>query len=61
MKVKEVIRMIEEKGWKMISQRGSHRQFKHGKLPGRVTIAGNLNDDMPKGTLNSVLRQVGLK
>ncbi|MCO6454593.1 MAG: type II toxin-antitoxin system HicA family toxin [Pirellulaceae bacterium] len=35
--------------------------FKHPTKPGRVTIAGHLNDDLPPGTLNSILRQAGLK
>jgi predicted RNA binding protein YcfA (HicA-like mRNA interferase family) len=28
---------------------------------GRVTIAGNLGDELAKGTLNSILKQAGLK
>jgi len=45
----------------MVSQKGSHRQYKHNALPGRVTIPGNLNDDLPKGTMNSILKQAGIK
>ncbi len=60
MKVKEVIKIIEKNGWTMVAQKGSHRQYKNPDLPGRVTIPGNLNDDIPKGTLNSILRQAGL-
>jgi predicted RNA binding protein YcfA (HicA-like mRNA interferase family) len=41
--------------------RGSHRQYKHPSKPGRVTLAGHPNDDLPPGTLNSVLKQAGLK
>ena len=29
--------------------------------PGRVTVSGNLGDDMPKGAFASVKRQAGLK
>jgi len=61
MKVKEVIKMIEQDGWFMIRVRGSHRQYKHHNKNGVVTIAGHLNDDLAKGTLNSVFRQAGLK
>ena len=28
---------------------------------GLVTISGNLNDEVPKGTLNSIMKQSGLK
>jgi len=60
-KVREVIRLLENDGWVLVSQEGSHRQFKHGAKPGRVTVSGNLGDDMPKGTFASVKRQAGLR
>ena len=61
MKVREVIRLVEENGWRLVVTEGSHRQFKHPDKPGRVTISGHPGDDMPKGTLASVMRQAGLK
>jgi len=53
--------MIEATGWVLVRTRGSHRQFKHPSRAGLVTIAGNLSVDIPKGTLNSILKQAGLK
>jgi predicted RNA binding protein YcfA (HicA-like mRNA interferase family) len=44
-----------------VATRGSHRQYKHPFKPGRVTIAGNTGDDLAPGTLNSILKQTGLK
>lgn len=41
--------------------RGSHRQFKHPTKPGRVTVAGKFSDDLAPGTLNSILKQAGVK
>ena len=61
MKVREVIRLLERDGWELVVTQGSHRQFKHPEKPGRVTVSGNLGDDMPKGTFASVKRQAGLK
>jgi predicted RNA binding protein YcfA (HicA-like mRNA interferase family) len=29
MKVKDIIRMLEDEGWFLVVTRGSHRQFKH--------------------------------
>ena len=60
MKVREVIRMLLDDGWMLVVTRGSHRQFKHPSKPGRVTVSGQMGDDMPKGTLASVKRQAGL-
>ncbi len=61
MKVREVIQMVERDGWYFIGQRGSHRQYRHSVKPGRVTIPGNLGDDVKPGTFNSIKRQAGLK
>ena len=61
MTVREVLRIIEEEGWIMVAQKGSHRQYKHPTKPGRVTVAGQPKDDLAPGTLNSILRQAGLK
>lgn len=61
MKVREVIRLLEEDGWVKVTARGSHRQFKHPSKPGRVTVSGNMGDDMPRGTFASVKRQAGLR
>jgi predicted RNA binding protein YcfA (HicA-like mRNA interferase family) len=61
MKVREIIRLIEQDGWFLVATRGSHRQYKHRTKAGRVTIAGKLSDDMAPGTYNSVLKQAGLK
>jgi len=61
MKVKQVIALIEADGWQLTRMRGSHRQYKHPTKSGIVTIAGKASDDLAPGTLNSVLKQAGLK
>jgi predicted RNA binding protein YcfA (HicA-like mRNA interferase family) len=61
MKVKELIRRLEEDGWQQVRMRGSHRQFRHPAKTGTVTVAGKMNVDIPAGTLASVLKQAGLK
>ena len=61
MKVSEALRMIENDGWHQVRQRGSHRQFKHAMKPGLVTVSGKPGDDLAPGTLNSILKQSGLK
>jgi predicted RNA binding protein YcfA (HicA-like mRNA interferase family) len=62
MKVKEVIKMIEKDGWYLDRQKGSHRQYKHPKKKGLVTIAVHkMSDEIARGTLNSILKQAELK
>lgn len=61
MKVKSAFRMLREDGWVKVARRGSHRQLKHQTKPGRVTVPGKPSDDLAPGTLNSILKQSGLK
>jgi predicted RNA binding protein YcfA (HicA-like mRNA interferase family) len=62
MKVRDIMKRIEADGWARLAGTGSsHRQYKHPVKPGRVTIAGQRNDDVDLGTLKSILRQAGLK
>jgi predicted RNA binding protein YcfA (HicA-like mRNA interferase family) len=60
-KVKDLIALIESDGWRQVRQKGSHRQFHHPIKPGTVTVAGMPGVDIPPGTLNSALKQAGLK
>ena len=53
--------MLQGDGWFLVATRGSHRQFKHATKPGRVTVPGKPSDDLAPGTLNSILKQAGLK
>ena len=59
--VRQLLRLLEEDGWVEVRQRGSHRQFRHPSKSGTVTVAGKESADVPPGTLNSVLKQAGLK
>ncbi|HEX8285019.1 MAG TPA: type II toxin-antitoxin system HicA family toxin [Pyrinomonadaceae bacterium] len=61
MKVREVVSLLEEDGWYLARTRGSHRQYKHPTKAGTVTVSGKPNVDVPPGTLNSILKQAGLK
>lgn len=61
MKVAEILRLLQQDGWYLAAQRGSHRQFKHQAKPGRVTVPGKPSDDLAPGTQNSILKQAGLK
>ena len=61
MKISEVLRLLQADGWQLVATRGSHRQFKHRGRHGRVTVPGKPSDDVAPGTLNSILKQAGLK
>lgn len=61
MTVRDMLRMLEADGWRLVVTHGSHRQLKHPTKTGRVTVAGRPSEDLPPGTLNSILKQSGLK
>jgi predicted RNA binding protein YcfA (HicA-like mRNA interferase family) len=61
MKVAEILRLLQQDGWFLVGQRGSHRQFKHAVKPGRVTAPGKPSDDLALGTQNSIFKQAGFK
>ena len=60
-KVSEILRLLIDDGWYVVTMRGSHRQLKHPIKQGRVTVHGKPSDDIAPGTLNSILKQSGLK
>ena len=61
MKVSEILRELADAGWVLVATRGSHGQFKHPLRRGRVTVAGKPGDELPRGTLNSIRKQAGMK
>lgn len=62
-KIRDLVRQLEENGWRLDRIRGSHRQYRHPERPDlrTVTVAGHLSEDVPKGTLAAILKQAGLK
>jgi predicted RNA binding protein YcfA (HicA-like mRNA interferase family) len=61
LKLRDPLPRWNDDGWALVATRGSHRQYRHPTKPGRVTIAGKPSDDLAPGTLNSILKQAGLK
>ncbi|WP_078923640.1 type II toxin-antitoxin system HicA family toxin [Thiothrix eikelboomii] len=60
MNSKDLIKMVEEDGWYEVRVKGSHHHFKHPTKEGLVTIP-HPKKDLPQGTVNSILKQAGLK
>jgi predicted RNA binding protein YcfA (HicA-like mRNA interferase family) len=60
MKVRDAIKTIEQDGWALVKQVGSHRQYKHPVKTGRVTVPGKLSDDLHPKTWASTIEQAQL-
>jgi predicted RNA binding protein YcfA (HicA-like mRNA interferase family) len=52
---------LRKDGWYRVPSIGGHRQFKHPIKLARVTVSGKPRDDLAPGTLDSILKQAGLK
>jgi predicted RNA binding protein YcfA (HicA-like mRNA interferase family) len=61
MRVREVIRLLEEHGWKELRSKGSHRHFKHPDQRWVITVPGAEGKELAPGTLNAILKKAGLK
>lgn len=52
---REVIKMLEGDGWTWVSTKGDHQHYvKNGK---KITVAGQLNKHLPRGTWSAIKRQ----
>ena len=60
MRAREIERIILDDGWRVKTQRGSHRHYVHPAKPGKVTIPFHPGD-LDKNTVDSILKQAGLK
>ena len=58
--VREIRKELKKDGWIEVDIRGSHIQLKHPTKKGKVTVP-NHSGDIPIKTLNSILKQAGLK
>jgi predicted RNA binding protein YcfA (HicA-like mRNA interferase family) len=61
MKVREVIQLLEARGWGEMRSKGSHRHFKHPDRPELITVPGAEGKELAPGTLNAILKKAGLK
>jgi len=57
---RKLIKLLKQDGWEHVRTTGDHWHFKHPVRPGLVTVT-HPKKDIPPGTLNSILKQAGLK
>ena len=57
---KEVLKILQDDGWYLVNQAGSHHQFKHPTKPGKVTVIHPTKDYKIK-TLKTIFKQAGLE
>jgi predicted RNA binding protein YcfA (HicA-like mRNA interferase family) len=61
-KVREVIRLLEQNGWVMQPRKATnHRKFRHPNNPSFIIVSGDPGDSLAIGTLHNILKTAGLK
>ena len=60
MSSKELIKQLNKLGWQEVRIKGSHHQFKHPNKDYLITVP-HPKRDLPKGTVQKILKQAGLK
>jgi predicted RNA binding protein YcfA (HicA-like mRNA interferase family) len=57
---KQIIKVLQDKGFLYISQKGSHVKFRKFSKPSLTVIIPANKKEIPFGTFKSILRQSGL-
>lgn len=60
MKVRDIVKKMEEDGWRFVRTRGDHRNFRKDGNPNVATVVGHDRDDMSPGVLSDIRRKTGL-
>lgn len=55
---RQLIRALEQVGWEVIRQRGSHVRLKHPNRSNFLVVP--LHRELKKGTLNGILKDAGV-
>jgi predicted RNA binding protein YcfA (HicA-like mRNA interferase family) len=61
MTFRAVRRLLADDGWQIVRSKGSHEQWRHSTKRGTVTVAGRDGDEVAPKTLQSILRQAGMR
>ena len=59
MKPRELIKILEKEGFVFVRQSGSHAIYK--KSGNKIIVVPIHSKEIPKGTLNGILKDAGLK
>jgi predicted RNA binding protein YcfA (HicA-like mRNA interferase family)/predicted RNase H-like HicB family nuclease len=61
MKIRDLIKRIEDDGWRLARTKGSHRQYHHPSKPGTVTVAGHPSDEFAAGNAQQHIEASGVE
>ncbi len=61
MTFKELDKLLRNNGWFPVRSKGSHFQYQHKDRPNTIAVPNHNGKDIKTGTLNSILKQAGLR
>ncbi|THD67635.1 type II toxin-antitoxin system HicA family toxin [Robertkochia marina] len=60
-KVSEIRRLLLKDGWYLHRHGGNHDMYRHKEKSGQITLPRHGSKELATGTMNSILKQAGLK
>lgn len=57
---KELIKLLEQDGWKLKGAKGSHHVYTHSTKPGHISVS-HPKKDLGVGLVSKLLKQAGIK
>ena len=61
MKVRDILKLLADDGWETVRTKGSHRQMKHPRKKGTITVAAKPSLEIPVGTLKNIYKQAQIE
>lgn len=61
MKFNELVRLLEENGFRILKEKGSIRYYKKPGWNNLIRIDYHGNKEVPKGTCHAILKDAGIK
>ena len=56
----ELAQLLNDRGWYIVRQKGSHARWFNRELGIHVTIPDHGSKPIPKGTLHTILKSIGV-
>lgn len=61
MKCNELMRLLKQNGWVIVSQKGSHIKMKHAEKPRIIIVPDHGAKELATGTLQRIAKDTGVK
>jgi predicted RNA binding protein YcfA (HicA-like mRNA interferase family) len=57
---KQMIKILEARGWQYVRTRGSHHYYRHPESPELINVPVHGNQDLTPGSQRDTMRKAGL-